>query len=61
MCNYSKFLFLKGSGYISVSGPTYLKIYSSVTCNVRVTHDEFVVERTRFGINVLNPKPKPKL
>jgi len=47
------------SGYRSVSGPSYLKSYSSVTCNARVTHDECIVECTRFGINVLNPKPNP--
>jgi len=60
MCNYKKFLFLKGSGYRSVSGPSYLKCYSSVTCNVTVTYDECVVECTRFGIKVLNPKPNPQ-
>jgi len=54
-------LFLKGSGYKSVSGPSYLKCYSSVTCNATVTHDECVVECTRFGINLLNFKPQPKL
>jgi len=31
---------------------------SSVTCNVTVTHDECVIECTRFGINALNPKTK---
>jgi len=50
-------LFLKGNGYRFVSGPSYLKSYSSVTCNVIVTHDEFVVECTRLGVNVLNPNP----
>jgi len=47
-----KILVSKGSDYRSVSGPSYLKSYSSVTCNVTVTHDECVVEYTRFGIIV---------
>jgi len=56
------FCFLKvRSGYRFVSGPSYLKSYSSVTCNMTVTQDEYVVECTRFGINALNPKPKPKV
>ena len=59
MCKYQKFLFLNDSGYRSVGGPSYLKSYSSVTCNVTVTHDEWVVECTRFGISVLNPTPNP--
>ena len=42
----SKFLFLKGSGYRSVNGPSYLKSYSSVTCNMKVRQDECVVECT---------------
>jgi len=29
----------KGSGYRSVSGPTYLKTSSSVACDVTVTHE----------------------
>jgi len=49
------------SGYRFISGLSYLKSYSSVTCNVTLTHDECVVKCTRFGINALNPKPKPKL
>jgi len=62
MCNYQKFLFLKGSDYRPVSGPSYLRSYSSVNCNVTVTHGECVVECTRFGtIDVLNLKPQPKL
>jgi len=40
----SKILYLKGNGYRSVSGPSYLKSYSSVTCNVTVAHDECIVE-----------------
>jgi len=56
MSSYQNFLFLKGSGHRSVSGPSYVKSYSSVTCTVTVTHDECVVECTRFGINALKPK-----
>jgi len=43
MCNHTIFV-LKGISYRSVSGPSYLKSYSSVTCNVTVTPDEYVAE-----------------
>jgi len=45
-------LFLKGSGNNSLSGPSYLKSYSSVTCNVTATQDEYVVECTRTTHNL---------
>jgi len=41
------------------TGPSYLKSYSSITCNVTLAHDEYVVECTRFGTNGPNPKPSP--
>ena len=47
------------SDHRSVSGSSYFKSYSSVTCNVTVKPDECVAECTRFGINVLNPSPNP--
>jgi len=42
---------------MSVSGPSYLKGYISVTCNVTANDYDCVVECARFGINALNPKP----
>jgi len=48
------FVSKRSSGYRFVSGPSYLKSDSSVTCNGTVTHDECVVQCTMFGINALN-------
>jgi len=45
------------TGYRFVSGPSYLKSYSSVTCNVRVTHDECVAECIRFGSGPFKVQP----
>ena len=49
-----------GSGYRSACGPSYLKTYLSVICNVTVTHDECAVDCSRLDKNVLNLKPKLK-
>jgi len=54
-----------GSGYRSVSGPSFLKTYSSVACNMTLIQDKCAVDCTTLGRNVvnlnltLNLKPKP--
>ena len=52
-----------GSGYRSVSGPSFLKIYSSVTCNMTLIYYKCAVNCTALRRNVvnLNLTLKPKL
>jgi len=63
---YDRLVFLKllvDSAYRSNNGPSFLKTYSSTTCNMTVTHNECAIDCTTLGRNVVNPKrnskPKP--
>jgi len=42
-----------GSGYKSANGPSFFKIYSSVACNMTLTHYKCAVNCTTLGKNVL--------
>jgi len=43
-----------GSGYKSTSGPSFLKTYSSIACNMTIFHDKCAVAWTTFGRNLVN-------
>jgi len=52
-----------GSGYRSSRGPSFLKTYSSITCNKTLIHDKCAVGWTVLGRNLINLNPtlnKPK-
>jgi len=53
-----------GSGYRSTSGPSSLRNYSSIACNMTLIHDKCAVGWPMLGRNVVNlnltlNKPKP--
>jgi len=48
-----------GSGYRSVSGLTFLKTYSSVTCNMTLIHYKCAGDCTTLCRNMGTPKPNP--
>jgi len=52
-----------GSGYLSTSGPSFLKTYSSVASSMTLSHGMCGVDCTTLGRNVVNLnlifKPKP--
>jgi len=55
-----------GSGYRSTSGPSFLKSYSSIACNMTLIHDKCAVGWTTLGRNLVNVnlkliKPKPDI
>ena len=55
-----------GSGYRSTSGPSFLKTYSSITCNMTLIHDKRAVGWTTLGRNLVDVnlkviKPKPDI
>ena len=52
-----------GCGYRFASGPSFLKTYSSVTCNMTLIYNKGAVDCTALGRNVVNQtKPlHPKL
>jgi len=45
---------------MSVSIPSYLKTYLSAAYNMPAMHDEYAVDCTMLGRNVLTQNPKPK-
>jgi len=53
-----------GSGYRSTSGPSFLKTYLSIACNMTLIHDKCAVGWTTLGRNLVSLnqtliKPKP--
>jgi len=51
---------------MSTSGPSFLKTYSSVACNMTLIHDKCAVDCTTLGRNLVNLnrtliKPKPHI
>jgi len=55
-----------GSGYRSTGGPSFLKTYSSISCNMTLIHDKCAVGWTILGrnlvtINLTLIKPKPHI
>jgi len=55
-----------GSGYKSTSGPSFLKTYSSIACNMTLIHYKCAVDCTALGRNLVNLnltliKPKPHI
>jgi len=55
-----------GSGYRSTSGPSFLKAYSSIVCNMTLIHGKCAVDWTMLGRNIVNLnltliKPKPDI
>ena len=55
-----------GNGYRSTSGPSSLKTYSSIACNMTLIHDKCAVGWTTLGRNLVNLnqthiKPKPHI
>jgi len=55
-----------GSGYRFTSGPSILKPYSSIACNMTLIHEKCAVGWTTLGRNLVNLnltliKPKPHI
>jgi len=48
-----------GSGYRSTSGPSFLKTYWSVACNMTLIHHKCEVVSTTLSRNVASLNPKP--
>jgi len=48
-----------GSGERSTSGPSFLKTYSSVACDMTLIHYKCEVDCTTLGRNVVNLNLKP--
>jgi len=43
-----------GSGCKYTSGPSFLKIYSSIACNMALNHDKCAAGWTALGRNLVN-------
>jgi len=61
---YDRLVYLKlFVGYRSNNGPSFLKTYLSIACNMAITHNECAIDCTTLSKNVVNPKsnsePKP--
>jgi len=55
-----------GSGYTPTTGPSCLKTYLSIACNMTLIHDKCTVSWTTLGRNLVNLnltliKPKPRI